>query len=98
MTICADGRESLLFDRGRAEVYALEDTWVQDVDTGVDAVSHEFHWLLDESIDSRCVVWFMNNDTIFGGLVNLGYDDGTFVTMLLVESSQFGEGIFADDI
>lgn len=40
----------------------------------------------------------MDNDTIFGGLLNLGYDDGALVPVVLVELQQILERVVADDI
>jgi hypothetical protein len=50
-SILADGGESLLLDGGRAKLDALEDAGVEDVDTGVDAVTNKLDGLLDETVD-----------------------------------------------
>merc|ERR1712054_225469 len=44
--------QCLLFDGGRSQLNALQHGGVEDVDTSVDAVAHELHWLLDEAVDS----------------------------------------------
>lgn len=52
LTILADGGESLLLNRCRAQLNAVEDAWVEDVDTSVDPVTNELDGLLDEAVDS----------------------------------------------
>ena len=98
LTVLDDGGESLLLDRGRAELNALQHTGVQDVDTGVDTVTDELDGLLDETIDAGGVVGLVDHDTVFGGLVDLGHNNGTLITVVLVELGQFLEGVVTDDI
>ena len=40
----------------------------------------------------------MDHDSIFRGLLDLGYDDCSFFTVVLVEGGEFCKGVFADDI
>ena len=98
LAVLADGGEGLLLDGGRAELDALEDTGVEDVDTSVDAVANEFDGLLDEAVDAGGVVGLVDNDTVLGGLLDLGDDDGTLLAVLLVEIGKLLEGVVADDI
>lgn len=44
------------------------------------------------------MVRFVDNNTILGGLFDLGDDNGTFVTMRLVEFDELLEGKFASDV
>lgn len=96
--ILADGGEGLLFDGGRAQVNPLEDTGVQKIDTGVDSVTDELDWFLDEAIDARGVVWLVDDNTILGGLIHLGHHDGSLITMVLVEFRELLKGVITDDI
>lgn len=49
--VFADGGESLLLNRGGAELDAVQDAGVENVDTGVDAVSNELDRFLDETVN-----------------------------------------------
>ena len=64
LTILGHGREGFLLDRGRTELDALEDAGVQDVDTGVDAVSDKLDGLLNKAVDAGGVVGLVNNNTV----------------------------------
>jgi hypothetical protein len=96
--VFADGREGLLLDRGGAELDALQYAGVQNVDTGVDAVSDELDGLLDKAIDSRGVARLVHDDTVLGRLLNLGNDNCALLAVLLVELGELLEGVFAGDI
>lgn len=98
LTVAADGGECLLFDGGRTQLNALENTRVEDVDTGVNAVTNELNWLLDETINARGMVGLVDNDTVLRGLVDLGNNDGALVAMFLVELCELLKGIITDDI
>jgi hypothetical protein len=98
LTISANGWEDLLLDRCRSELDALEYAWVEDIDTSINAVAHEFNWLFDEPIDTGWVVWLVDNDTVFRGLLHLCHNNGSLITMLLVESCQISEWVVADDV
>ena len=50
--VLADGGESFLLNGGGAEFDALQNARVQNIDTGIDAVTDEFDRLLDEAVDS----------------------------------------------
>ena len=91
-------RESLLLDGCRAELDALEHARVHDVDTGVDAVADELDGLLDETVDLGGVAGLVDYDTVFGGLLDLGDDNGAFVAVLLVELGELLEGVVAGDV
>jgi len=93
-----NGRESLLLDGCRAQLDALEHARVHDVDTGIDAVADELDGLLDESVDLGGVTGLVDYDTVFGGLFDLGDDDGAFVAVLLVELGELLEGVVAGDV
>lgn len=97
-TVLADGGESLLLDGGGAELDALQDTGVENVNTGVDAVSDEFDGLLDKAVNSRGVAGLVYNDTVLGRLLHLGDDDSALVTVLLVELGELREGILAGHV
>jgi hypothetical protein len=90
--------EGLLLDRSRAELDTVEDRGVEDVHAGVDTVTDELDRLLNESVDQGTVAGLVDNDTILGRLLNLGDDNGTLVTVVLVESEEVLEGVVADDI
>lgn len=96
--IADHGRESLLLNRGRAQLDSRENRCVQNVDTGVDAVSNELDRLLDEAVNTRRVVGLVNDDTILGGLLDLGDNDGALVTVCLVEVGQLLKRVLASDI
>lgn len=98
LALLADGGEGLLLDGGWAKLDALEDTGVQNVDTGVDTVANEFDGFLDKAVDARGMVGLVDNYTVLGGLVDLGNNDGTFVTVGPVEIGQVFERVIADDI
>lgn len=98
LAVLADGREDLLLDGRRAQLDAPQHRRVQHVDARVDAVAHELDRLLDEAVDARGVARLMHDDAIFGGLLDLGDDDGALVAVLLVELGQLLEGVVADDV
>jgi hypothetical protein len=98
LAITADGGECLLFDGGGTQLNALENTGVEDVDTGVNAVTDELDWLLNETINARGVVGLVNNDTVFRRLVDLGNNNGALVAMFLVELRELLEGKITYDI
>lgn len=93
-----NGRESLLLNRGGAELDALEHAGVQDVDTRVDAVAHELDGLLDEAVDHGGMAGLVHNDTVLGRLLDLGHNNGTLAAVLLVEVGELGEGVVAGDV
>lgn len=98
LAVLADGGEGLLLDGGGAQLNALEDAGVQDVDTGVDAVADELDGFLDEAVDARGVIGLVHDDTVLGGLVHLGDDDGALFAVAAVECGQLLERIVADDV
>ena len=98
LSVGGHGWEGLLLDGCWAELNAVENGWVQDVDTGVNAVSDILDWLLNEAVDSGVVVWLVDNDTVLRWLVDLGDDNGTFVSVGLVESCKISKWVVADDI
>lgn len=98
LTIFADGWESFLFDGGRAQFNAVENTGVQEVDTGVNSVTDELNRLLDETVNARWVVRFVDNDTVLGGLIHLGDDDSSLITMTLVEFCKILKGKVTNNI
>lgn len=98
LTISADGWEGLLLNRCGAQLDALEDAWVQDVDTGIDTVANELDRLLDESVNPRGVVGLVYNYTVFRGLLDLCDYDRSLITVGLVESGEIRKGVFANDI
>jgi hypothetical protein len=65
LAVGANGGESFLLDGGRAQVDALQDRGVQDIDTSVDAVADEFDGLFNEAVDARGVIGFVDYDTVF---------------------------------
>lgn len=87
MSVPADRREGFLLNRCGAQLDALQHAGVEDVDTSIDTVSNEFDRFLDETVNSRSMVWLVDNDTIFRGLFDFRYNDGTLVSMGFVESS-----------
>ena len=98
LALLTDGGEGLLFDGGRAKLNALENTGVQNVDTGVDAVANEFDGFLDEAVDAGGMVGLVDDDTVLGGLVDLGDDDGALFTVAFVEVGELLEGVVANNI
>jgi hypothetical protein len=92
------GREGLLLDGGGAQVYAVEDRGVEDVDAGVDAVTDELDWLLDEALDAGRVAGLVYDDAVLGRLLDLCDTDGALVAVLLVECNELLEGVFACDV
>lgn len=52
LAIFADCWKSFLFDRCGAELDAVEDRRIEDVDPGIDPVSYEFDWFFNKAIDS----------------------------------------------
>lgn len=98
LSISTHSWESLLLDGCWAELDAAENGWVENVYTGVNAVSDELDWLLDEAINARLVVWLVNNDTVFRWLLDLGDNDGSLVSMGLVECGEVGEWVVADNV
>jgi hypothetical protein len=90
--------EGLLLDRSRAELDTVEDGGVEDVHAGIDTVADELDGLLDKSVDQRAVTRLVDNNTILGGFLNLGDDNGTLIAVVLVESQEVLEGVVANDI
>ena len=98
LAVLDDRRESLLLDGGRAQLDAVQNRRVEDVDTSVDAVSDELDGLLDEAVDARRVVGLVDNDTVLARLLDLCDNDRTLLAVGLVESGQLFEGEFANDV
>lgn len=98
LAVLDDSGEGLLLDGGGAQLDTVQHAGVQDVDTGVDTVADELNRLLDEAVDARGVVGLVDNDTVLGGLVDLGDHNGTLVAVVLVELGQLLEGIVTDNI
>ncbi|KFY11986.1 hypothetical protein V492_04157 [Pseudogymnoascus sp. VKM F-4246] len=85
LAVLAHRGEGLLLDGGGAELDALEDAGVEDVEAGVDAVADELDGLLDEAVDARVVVGLVHDDSVLGGLLDLGHDDGALIAVGFVE-------------
>lgn len=98
LAISNHGGEGLLLDRGGAQVDAVEDGCVEDVETGVNTVADELDGLLNESVDTRGVAGLVDNNTVLGGLFDLGDTDSTLIAVRLVEGNQLLEWVFAGDI
>lgn len=99
LTVADNGGEGLLLDRGRAVLLdAAEDRSVEHVDTGIDAVADELDGLLDEAVDAGGVVRLVDDDTVLGGLLNLGDNNSALLAVSLVEVGKLLEGEFAGDI
>jgi hypothetical protein len=98
LTVLDDRGECLLLDRGGAQLNAIKDGRVEDVDTSVDAVTDEFDGLLYETVDARGVVRPVNNDSVLTRLFDLGDNNGTLLAVSLVVVGQLLEGVFANDI
>ena len=92
------GGEDLLLDGGGPQLNAVEYRGVEDVHAGVDAVADELDGLLDEAVDERLVAGLVDDDTVLGGLLDLGDDDGALLAVALVEGGEVGEGEVADDV
>ena len=96
--VLADSGEGLLLDRSGAELDAVQNAGVEDVDTGVDTVADELDGLLDETVDSRGVAGLVHNDTVLGRLLHLCDNDGAFFAVLLVELGELSKGVFAGNV
>ena len=81
-----DGGEGLLLNGGGAQLNALQHARIQDIHTGVDAVTDELDGLLDEPVNAR------------GVLIHFCDDDGPFIAVALVKLGQLLERIVTDDI
>ena len=92
------GREGFLLDGGGAQVDAIENRGVEDVDAGVDAVADELDGLLNETLDAGRVARLVHNDTVLGGLLDLCDTDGALVSMFLVECDEVLERVLASDV
>jgi len=98
LAILDDRGESLLLDRCRAQLNALQHGRVENVDSCVDAVSDELDGLLHEAVDARGVIWFVNDNTVLARLLDLCDNDSALLAVSLMESGQVFEGVFANDI
>lgn len=97
LAVLGHGGEDVGLDRSRLDLDAVEDGRVEDVDTGVDAVSDELLRLLDEAVDRR-LARDGKDDTVLGRLVNLGNHQSTLTTVSNVEVAELAEGVRAGDI
>lgn len=98
LVVRSHGRERLLLDGCRPQLNALEHRGVEEVQPGVDPVPHELDGLLDETIDAARLVGLVDDDTVLGGLLDFGDDDGALVAVVAVEFEQVLEGVVADDV
>jgi hypothetical protein len=98
LAILDDRRESLLLDGSRAQLDAVQNRRVEDVDTRVDAVSDELDGLLDEAVDARVVIGLVDNDSVLARLLDLCDNNGALLAVSPVESGQLFEGEFANDV
>ena len=98
LAIFADGGESFLLNRRRAQFDSREDGRIQDVDASVDAVAHKLNRLLDEAVNTRGMIRFMNDNTIFAGLLNFGDNDCTLIAVGFMESGELLEGVVTGDV
>lgn len=91
-------RKCLLLDRCGTQFDALENRGIEDVQTSIDTVADEFDRLLNEALNTRGVVRLVNDNTILRRLLNLSHNNGTLVTVALVEGQEVPEGIITNDI
>lgn len=98
LVVANHGGEGLLLNRRRSELNAVENRSVEDVKAGVDAVADKLDGLLNESLDAGGTARLVDNNTVLGGLLNLGDNNGTLVSVVLVERKEVLEGVVADDV
>lgn len=70
---------------------------IENVDTSIDLVADEFLWLFHKAVDAGRV-GMIDNDTVFGRVVDLGNDNGTFVAMAQVEITELLKWIIANNV
>lgn len=98
LVVLDHGREGFLLNGGGTEFNSLQNRGVEDVHASIDTVADELNGLLDESVDTRGMVGLVNDNTVLGGLFDLGHHNGSLVAVVLVELQQLLEGVVADDI
>lgn len=64
LAIFANSGESLLLNGSGTELDTVQYRRVENVDTGVNAVSNELDGLFYKAVDARRVIGLMNDDTI----------------------------------
>jgi hypothetical protein len=97
LAVLGHGGEDVGLDRRRLDLDAVEDGRVEDVDTGVDAVSDELLGLLNEAVDRR-LAGNGEDDTVLGGLVDLGDHQSSLTAVSDVEVAELAEGVGAGDV
>lgn len=98
LALADHGGEGLLLDRCGAELDAVKHRCVEDVEAGVDAVADELDRLLNEAVDARGVAGLVDNDTVLGGLLDLGDNDSALIAVRFVELDQLLKREFAGDV
>lgn len=98
LAIAADGGEGFLLNGCWAKLDTLQDRGVKDINAGINTITNELHRLLNKTVDSRSMVWLMNNDTILRWLFDFCNYNCAFISVCLVEFCQFSKGVVANDI
>lgn len=98
LAVADHGGEGLLLDRCGTEIDAVKHGCVEDIEAGVDAVADELDGLFDEAVDARGVARLVDNDTVLGGLLDLGDNNSALIAVRVVEFDQLLKREFAGDV
>ena len=87
-------REDFPFDRSGSIFDSANQVQVEQVESGIDFVADEDLRLLDKSLDLS--IFFRDDHTVPGRLVNLGHDNSPLAPMGLMEIDQILQRVFAN--
>jgi len=88
--------EDLSLDGGRPVLNSINHSGIEEVQTCIDFVRDKYRWFLNELLDLIVIV--SDDHAIFCWVFNLGYHDGTFTTVRLVELDHLVQRVVADDV
>ena len=88
--------ENLPLDTSGPVLDPVDDACVEQVKTRIDLIADEDLRLLDELEDLLLLI--CNDDTIFGGVLDLGYHNSALFAMGLVELNHLVEWVMANNV
>ena len=88
--------ENFSFNRAGFERNPLNHVRVEEIEASINLIADKSRGFLDKSLDFA--VFFRDDDSVLGGVLNLGHDDCALPAVVQVELNELVERVLTDDI
>ena len=88
--------ENFSFNRAGFERNPLNHVRVEEIEASINLIAHESRGFLNKSLNFA--VFFRDDDSVLGGVLNLGHDDCALPAVVQVELNELVERVLTDDI